>query len=93
MTHLIIRIQELSERDKPLFPEIPAEDEIEIHGEAEYFGIIEGGMKSGETSVSIIFRDEDGFVSLTQMSSAQFKVCYSALLGAEERFKNKHKNG
>lgn len=86
MGHIVIKIQELGD-DKCLFPEIPHDLKF-IQGIVEGFGILEGGMESGKTSVVLVKYSGDTAVVL-EMSAEQFEVCYMALKGAEKRFSDK----
>ena len=87
MISLKIRIGELGD-NKPLFPEYGKT----IQADLECFGILEGGMESGNASVYFIFRTKDGKTFGCQTSAAIMHNMDAALRGAEERFERKRGN-
>jgi hypothetical protein len=48
--------------------------------------IMEGGMHSGATSVTVVIKNDDGTVTMAQTSAAIIRTFEAALRGAEKRF-------
>jgi hypothetical protein len=83
MPQINIRTQDLKDKFKPLFPEYTGSNTILL--ELESFGILEGGMESGKTSVALFLRAND-IVFLAETSAEIFRSMAAALEGAEARF-------
>lgn len=49
-------------------------------------GILEGGTKSGKTSLMFCLRMEDGSVKIAQMTANHFEMLHGSLRGAIQRF-------
>lgn len=84
MIPLKIKISEIANRE-PLFPEYEGAEEVQFKA----FGVIEGGMVSGKTSVCFIFEADDGRTFIAQSSAAIMENMAAALVGAENRFANR----
>lgn len=56
------------------------------NAEPQTFGILEGGMQSGATSVGMHLRLDDGTLVFFQMSAPMFRQLADALTGAELRW-------
>lgn len=50
------------------------------------FGILEGGMISGKTSLMFLLKDEKGKVHYAECSGNQFEMLIGAFRGSVERF-------
>lgn len=80
MNHVTIRVGE-KEDTEALFPEVTKVTE----GVLNKMGILEAGMQSGRTSVSLIVQVGDEHV-LAQISAGQFMQMAAAVRGAAARF-------
>lgn len=87
MTQLIIRIQSLDDAKNsiPLFDDINSETDFTA-ASVEGFGILEGGMQSGKTSIMFKIRDAHGKLLIAEMPAEMFQSLNGALMGAEQRF-------
>lgn len=54
-------------------------------------GILEGGMRSGKTSLMFILQHSDGSSSIAEMSAAQFEMLIQVVRGATQRFDDSSK--
>lgn len=88
MTIVSVRIQDYEDREKKLIPEFDKAKSI-IHGNLQFFGVLERGMTSGKTSVSFCAMTEDGTAIVLETSAANFRMMASLLEGAEQRFADK----
>lgn len=81
-----ITIQSLEDarKGKPIMEGITMEDLAEA--KKFQFGILEGGMASGKTSLMFLLKDEDGIVHYAECSGSQFEMLISVFRGAVERF-------
>lgn len=84
MQHLIIKVGEQNDTE-PLFPDAVDAEEVTITG----VGILEGGMQSGKTSLSLMLKGADGKQFVAQCSYDIFQAIAGAARGADGRFKLK----
>lgn len=84
MTFVDIKIKEFADKT-PALPTVKDPKELKL----ETFVILEKGMGSSRTSVTLHAKDADGKDYLIQTSAALFGACLLAMQGAENRFANR----
>lgn len=74
-----------SENGKRMYPKLHPEDVRESEKPMKV-GLLEGGMQSGRTSVTIAIENPDGTVSTTQCSARNIEQLYHVVKGVQQRF-------
>jgi hypothetical protein len=93
MEAISIVIQSKKDAEKgPAFPNL-SEGVIKIYDlPVQKVSILEGGMKSGKTSLALCSKSEDGTLICFQLSADQLEFIAGAVRGANARFEDE-KNG
>jgi hypothetical protein len=84
MPHLNIKINRKSETD-PAWPDITDKNFVE-ELQLDRAGILEKGMTSGRTSVSLALKDSAGGFYIVQTSAAIIDMLYHSIKGAEKHW-------
>ena len=81
--HVTIKIQDLKDADKTLFPEL--KDKF-IEGQVESVGILQGGMESGKASLCLNIKLDDDTYVIAQLSAGMIESISAAVRGAQQRW-------
>ncbi len=82
MSAVVIKICTVADAESGKVPEYQNAEDARI----SHVVILEKGMTSGRTSVTLLSTDEAGHQQMIQMSAAQFEQIAGAVRGAAARF-------